>query len=446
MDFEDFLAAHLNADPAGLPDALADLTKPAGMLHASIPKRINSLALPAGQKPALADILEIPGVSETHPVYAPLLNLVFQQTRFAWFRADDTLAPLHVDPLNNALLNAKAFNHLLNSVSGTRRPLPFSADPGTDIVTSPGHGLATGQPVFVQTSGTLPAPLVLGTTYYVRSLSPDTLTLHLLVSEAFAGLPVVDLTTIGAAAHNLLYYGYSYYSYDGINIPFAGTPADTPKFEYVELTQAALDAATVPSDRQYVLERNAAIPNEPGELRAWRATNGSGYYEMTFPVCDDVQLVEYGSPAPPILPDTERELVGIGVDLVLQTPTPLPTYDDKLGITKPGIVDGGDLICQSTVHGLLRAYRHSKDDPATAPLATRVSGLALNGDVSWSPRFAFRSRFFSLYVLARGLQTNGLPYPGGPRRVEALYDALKDKVLWHRQQSSEKRSLLDPEP
>ena len=71
-----------------------------------------------------------------------------------------------------------------------------------------------------------------------------------------------------------------------------------------------------------------------------------------------------------------------------------------------------------------------------------------NGDVSWSPQFAFRSRFFGVYVLGRGrLAKSDLDAPGrllGERRLEGVYDALKDEVIWQRSQLSDKRALGEP--
>jgi hypothetical protein len=104
-------------------------------------------------------------------------------------------------------------------------------------------------------------------------------------------------------------------------------------------------------------------------------------------------------------------------------------------------LDGGNNFCDSTIHGPIRAYRHGVDDAATAPSSAV--------DVSWSPRFCFRSRFFKVYVLARSvvtMRTDGAPVYGPTRRLEAVYDAYEDQVLWRRWQTSELRRLSDPVP
>jgi len=72
-----------------------------------------------------------------------------------------------------------------------------------------------------------------------------------------------------------------------------------------------------------------------------------------------------------------------------------------------------------------------------------------NGDVSWSPQFAFRSRFYHIYVLGRGLIQKSDTDPDPPKvsgevRMEAVYDALEDRTLWTRTQLSDKRALGEP--
>ncbi|NUN03876.1 MAG: hypothetical protein HUU41_22450, partial [Bryobacteraceae bacterium] len=81
-------------------------------------------------------------------------------------------------------------------------------------------------------------------------------------------------------------------------------------------------------------------------------------------------------------------------------------------------------------------------------------GAAGDGDVAWSPRADFRGRYFMVYILARGIVTiskdpwSGVTttHYGATRRIEALYDALDDELLWRRNISTELRSLGDPSP
>jgi hypothetical protein len=76
-----------------------------------------------------------------------------------------------------------------------------SLDTATDIVTigSTAPSWLTGQPVqFANVGGSLPAPLVAGTTYYTHVLSGTTFTLHTNPADAAAGTNAVDLTTTGS--------------------------------------------------------------------------------------------------------------------------------------------------------------------------------------------------------------------------------------------------------
>ncbi|MCK6473762.1 MAG: hypothetical protein L6R28_18720 [Planctomycetes bacterium] len=352
VDFEDFLAAHLNADPTAAPDDVTTATAtPGGMIWQAMPKRAY---------PALADLVELPGIAADHPVFRVFFDAAWQRKRFEWFRKDDTLAPVA-----GALIDAKAFNNLLNSLSGKRR------------------------------DGT---------------------------------------------------YGYSFYSYDGVAQPFENPVGTVPKFLYTEITAADVTALL----KQYRVEgSDASVHTEAAELKEWRATNSSGYYEMTFFACDDTQEVaRLGAIPPPPAPPTA--IVSGGADGTLQTPE---VTDDTVSGTD--IIDGGNLVAESFVHAPLRAYRHGKD-PATvpAPTAERTSGAAGDGDVAWSPRADFRGRYFMVYILARGIVTiskdpwSGVTttHYGATRRIEALYDALDDELLWRRNISTELRSLGDPSP
>ena len=362
IDFEDFLAAHLNANPAGpADDPTADVTPltPVRMIYLAIPKRNYVDAKAPLVTLKLADLMEAP-VSDSDPRYAWLRNAAEQRSRFLWFRD----LPSHADPAapisdagGNAFLSIKAFNNILNSISGQR---------------------------------------------------PD-----------------------GS-------YGYSFYSADGVLAPFevdlSGTPTK-PKFEYKELEDPDLASG----GRTYVVDDPAADPG-PGELIAWRLSNSSGHYETVFSNIDDAQVVEYLGTRTTTVPDEKVIFIQgngtgevphggddqtDGVDIFEQPPAP------------------ATVTCESTIHGPLRAYRFdypAHPEPVVADAAA---------DVSWSPRFCFRSRFFKVYVLARSIATlkgNGEPVYGPTSRLEAVYDAVDDKILWRRWQATELRRLSDPVP
>ena len=72
----------------------------------------------------------------------------------------------------------------------------------TDTLTAEAHGRTNGDAVTVVSSGTLPAGLAAATTYYVRRITADTLTLHAAnASNAMNNIRVVDVTDTGSGTH-----------------------------------------------------------------------------------------------------------------------------------------------------------------------------------------------------------------------------------------------------
>lgn len=89
----------------------------------------------------------------------------------------------------------------------------FTADAGTDILTLSisNANFATGIPITVSTTGTLPAPLVAGTTYYVirigsSTTNPGTIKLATTYANAIANIPI-DITLAGAPTNTILVSG-----------------------------------------------------------------------------------------------------------------------------------------------------------------------------------------------------------------------------------------------
>lgn len=89
----------------------------------------------------------------------------------------------------------------------------FTADALTDILTLSisNANFATGVPITVTTTGTLPAPLVAGTTYYVirigiATLNPGTIKLATTYANAIAGT-AIDLTTNGLPTNSIAVTG-----------------------------------------------------------------------------------------------------------------------------------------------------------------------------------------------------------------------------------------------
>ena len=79
----------------------------------------------------------------------------------------------------------------------------FTTTFATDIVNVATHGLTTGQPVRVTTSGAdLPAPLAIGTTYYVIYVAAGTFKLATTNALAVAGTEIT-ITDDGTGTHTL---------------------------------------------------------------------------------------------------------------------------------------------------------------------------------------------------------------------------------------------------
>jgi len=87
---------------------------------------------------------------------------------------------------------------------GAAKELTISAvDTAAETVdSSAAHGLHTGQPIRFLTSGTLPAPLVEGTTYYAIYVDADTIKIAATNALAFAGT-AVNLTADGAGTRRI---------------------------------------------------------------------------------------------------------------------------------------------------------------------------------------------------------------------------------------------------
>ena len=79
-----------------------------------------------------------------------------------------------------------------------------TADAGTDVLTRVAHGLKTAQRVRLSTTGTLPAPLVAGTDYYLHTVTADTFKLATSAFTAINGSAAIDITTAGSGVHTLV--------------------------------------------------------------------------------------------------------------------------------------------------------------------------------------------------------------------------------------------------
>jgi hypothetical protein len=124
----------------------------------------------------------------------------------------------------------------------------------TDVITSAGHGLTEGQPVVLETTGTLPAGPAADTTYYWRYIDVNTGKLSLTVGGAF-----VDITATGIGTHTLRKLGtitaVLTYPTTGPAVPvkkmdnLTGEPVDFRKVRALQCVLQALDTASNASGR-----------------------------------------------------------------------------------------------------------------------------------------------------------------------------------------------------
>ena len=70
--------------------------------------------------------------------------------------------------------------------------------PGGGLINWAGHGLATNDPVVFSTTGTLPAPLKPGQTYWVVGTNPT----QIVISASYGGAAITPYATAGTGTHN----------------------------------------------------------------------------------------------------------------------------------------------------------------------------------------------------------------------------------------------------
>jgi hypothetical protein len=141
-------------------------------------------------------------------------------------------------------LTAGALKTLAQFQAGSTN-LTFTVVAATNIFTTAVHSYTTADAVSVDvTGGTLAAPLVNTTTYYVRVLSTTTFTLHPTAADANANTNVVDITTTGSGTQTVSNNRTAVSSYDWCN--------DTTGF-YIRLGSTPAGQVTVDALNPYKL-------------------------------------------------------------------------------------------------------------------------------------------------------------------------------------------------
>ncbi len=177
-------------------DRQFELLKPC-QLH----KYAGSNTLPAGLEGVAGDLKDKPKPR----LYGTGLNIAppCVNTSYQLFQLSDSLVKsISAVYINGVTQNVGVARRLALLDAGTA-PLTMTVNTGTDVCTTATHNYVTADPVTVSTSGTLPAPLVAATYYYVRVLSGTTFTLHTTAAGASANTGMVNLTTAGTGTHTV---------------------------------------------------------------------------------------------------------------------------------------------------------------------------------------------------------------------------------------------------
>ena len=471
MDFEDFLAAHLmgseddatteTADDAltNVPDIDDTATPYVSRIYYALQRRWgpgHSLALtdPTSvfQHPELTleGYMEIPGITEANAPYLAA-NIggttvwpnypTYQKARFEYFFAN--LPQDAAAPRATALLTPKEFNNFANSIC--------TATYTDDVQKSPANS-----------TGLLPDDVVIGPgpngTIETTPQGDDYLMSEILLgdtsttTEAGDDVPDFDFDlgvfVIKPGPNHLLDTAPDVTQ--GDSVVFAGIAAGTNGIVDTVLPRGRPSYYSFFDDASYGENYWSAQPQEKDMTNTPEEFNAVKHMKFYYRLKP--------KPAPP--PVTNRDPADLS-DLVSWS-----CYPDVGTERKPGFYqlsfDNWD-IGPSTpfIYGsgpMLTQGDPDEEDSQKYSSAKRTSGTTGTGDVAWSPQFSYRSRFFAVYVLGQGkIQGRNTPEltpddsalrnrlkVTGERRIEAVYDALKDEILWQRSPLSEKHSLAEP--
>lgn len=169
--------------------------------------------------------------------------------------------------------------------------LIFTADSGTDQLTSAGHGLATGDPVagVVSGGGTLAAPLVEATPYWAIRVDANTIKLATSSANALTNVPI-NLTTNGTGTQYLL-----------VGLPFGRPHTYAPgqvvfsddlnaMFDSISGAKHPVLRRNIPLTLSWIDTTNTWAPNGTG-LRSTAVAGtsvGASYIDCPFDVGDKI--------------------------------------------------------------------------------------------------------------------------------------------------------------
>ncbi len=403
----------------------------------------------------LSQFLEIPGVYDLHPKFHGANWPSSQKNRFRYFFG--SVAERDQAIAEGSLLTAKEFNNVINSITtiyvNDDAQVGFPGDnvgPGATVITMGTDG--AGHPKM----NTTPQ----GDDVYDNPANPTKI--------------ITNPTGDGIAKTWTSLNRPSYYSYfaDANLLESIWPEIDNAIFEYAKLhsNDATLHAAVSvfePIISKIPITTGPYTGMTIGKVIGDMSTRTGALYQLK--LFYELPITP-GNPAP--VPDAAHGWVPPTIDSV-QHVTDIKccrcrpynsvytdgrsgfyqmSFDDWTFTTPDTSYDYGTVQVHGDPEDTTGLYSTAKAPTLNNPItlgtpalgSTDGSGFKGNGDANWSPQFAFRSRYYGVYVLGRGLlQGATAPRSLGERRLEAVYDALKDEVLWQRSQLSDKRSLGD---
>ncbi len=161
---------------------------------------------------------------------------------------------------NKRLSLTKTLGRVLASAGQAHVSTTFTVDALDDILfISDSSSFYTGVPVTVSSTGTLPSPLIAGTTYYVVNLTSTTISLANTAAEA-ADFTLIDITTVGTGTLTITinYTNWLPGQYIGEENT-STTIGNMPKHNHPGSTTAIPESSTLGPGSSFVVGSNATV-------------------------------------------------------------------------------------------------------------------------------------------------------------------------------------------
>jgi hypothetical protein len=492
LDFEDFLAAHLRGkydyttgtvditDPGQRTLAFPTATEVDSgtvslieMIRFAIPRRWMGSAsiMTVNKELSLSEYLEIPAASITDPKQFEVkiggLTLLpndpaCQLARFEYF-ADIPDALGVSDPRGDASITLKEFNNVLNSISN----VPAQND---DVqLLKPYHEYDPSAPEQSSDDVVVIGPGPNGLLDTLTPLGDDILLQHIV-----PGPTSTTLTNISPFDEEI-----GGHIYPGSDLEL-DTPVDTAAGDTL-----VADKIVVGLDR---IASTMILSNRP----SYYSYSNDAYYMGADPfvngfwnnVLDTVDfsinrndLIDYNGETLSKKDAEEKKAVDYVKFYYRRAPAPSP-MDPRPSAKFSDLSAWSCRTKASTLTARRGSYfqlvasdwasdfgplQPSGDPESSSPesydSAGANAGLRNDGDVSWSPTFGFHSRYFGIFVVGKTYNQGWLETVNendplvmekaksqGEKRIEAVYDALLDQIIWQRSPITDKRALGEPAP